>query len=63
MFVEAENDQSWHPLPTPDDGMVMVPEKLGDHETWWYDFCKAIKTGKRASAYTDFINHFKEADQ
>ena len=29
--LKASSVVSWHPLPTPDDGMVMVPEKLSDH--------------------------------
>lgn len=63
--VEPGLDQSWHPLPTPDDGMVMVPEKLkGKHWHWW--FGHRLRSGEpqaRAVTWASVVNHFKEADR
>ena len=48
--IEIENVISYHPLPTPDDGMVMVPEELTGSVSDAWD----AKVGRVAEGFEDF---------
>ena len=61
-----ENVISYHPLPIPDDGMVMVPEELDqDALNWFSEVLNGYlgATGAIKWVWSQFINHFKGAKQ
>ena len=58
----------WHPLPTPDDGMVMVPEELGGDDLEAVNDCiNAWVFGHRKepvpALWAEIVNRLKEANQ
>ena len=57
---------SYHPLPTPDDGMVMVPEeweRCPEPLQQKIDEMCVLTMWDSSEIWAEIINHFKEANQ